>query len=1431
VPQSKQIRNTGGVRGSRNSTPYFHLDGGLVSSPLSFGASDEYYGFYFDYFQTADLQDQRLDSNAGNTRGMLGRSGNRHLAYSDYNNRFDSFVRDIQRTHINNGDNEFNWSLYTKSANTPYSYMARSLEDRVGSATFAGRIANFEAPGVPTRDRFTIPRWGITVPYERPTSDGVAKQMVEDAQAAIRNNGAFTPLIKAAPNGFVVSLANDFDWQWNEQITDGSFNGNRLLSTYWPERAGNNHPLRDLYDLYYDPDSGRSWEKIEDFNGKDLTPDPTSIYKEFLIDPTKLDQQKINYSWPTTTAPKVLMLGPVSNSNFTLGDGDKIIAASPVMTAAVHRTYRLSDESGDNNDEFKADTVLYPSAVGRFGSNALRLGAGDHIVYYDSSFHSISSKKGNSIFLPSFGAFNWSIDWIPGFEGNNTLNQSWLPPNLLQDKQGPALISPIPWDTDAINPLEGINDRKRYNYAEKMSKFAATHDRGTTNSQSNYLYSIHSKRGGHNKGETLLKTYLNLKQDVGSNDAINSRNPVNKLGGMTIQAGRLTDSNKKGKVNYLERTGDNVFYGMDWQFWGQQLPANGSTLANQLAGVGGFTRAAQHEWRAVTMIGGRGRNTFNLGDVIDHITSNGLFYNSDKSYHVSLTHDGIYTQEEARKQGMAYGNIYATSNDGDQTPIQSFVNLNLQADPTMYQVEIQAADPGKKDSTTLAQNVGAWNGLANATNKLLSSPFKIQEDIAKARGEKAFLAKDKSFNRKIARFVGSVVPFIDTAAATISAVVGLVNLFAAKSEKPPKQQLQSVYLAAGLDPAKKAVVINDWHPYTKININVPSLSASDWNSLTLGIKEPTSTGTRSTDIGAYLQLNKTTVNVSENGQTTEQKTDIPLVVLEYLDKNDSLATGNGYYTWSFIDPDNNGELRENAFNPIRSSSLRLFGQLANPKKLEGEDGKPLDSITFPKDYIYSSEEGFDMRYDTLNYAAFFDQSSSPAGANHYSRYYFDSKTISKEGLPSGWDKQVNLFPFTSDVSLEFDSRSNGWYWQPVVQVEKTSEGEANLNTVIDAEKRTLDLDKSKLWIKELNDWKSFSFNELHENVKAFRYSKLATTFYTSSFDENNNSVPDGLEEVERRQQFDANLKLLEGYVSNLSEISQDMLDEEHTLYSLAQITDIESLKEKTFIYNNRPQEDGLVISFNTVDGNGNDAVRKILLFRSNNQLQPALAIQDNNNTISINPSTFKFDHAQNGISRSFAGLYKPTDNTTQLFEYVPYATQDPAPTNLTFEFARELARSRQLPQDLITGKGTISSHLATINSRSENDAITGLFQGDAWLAGDNDGSQQKHRYPFTKFWQWLEGNETRSQFWSTQDSSVGFVNRAEKLADGPVNNSFTNWRPNNIGGPPSWTRSYEVLAVNGETGYWRESDSIANPSDVTGYLVEYSPISGLLTLS
>lgn len=64
---------------------------------------------------------------------------------------------------------------------------------------------------------------------------------------------------------------------------------------------------------------------------------------------------------------------------------------------------------------------------------------------------------------------------------------------------------------------------------------------------------------------------------------------------------------------------------MDWQFWGQQLPANGSTLANQLAGVGGFTRAAQHEWRAVTMIGGRGRNTFNLGDVIDHITSNGLF--------------------------------------------------------------------------------------------------------------------------------------------------------------------------------------------------------------------------------------------------------------------------------------------------------------------------------------------------------------------------------------------------------------------------------------------------------------------------------------------------------------------------------------------------------------------------------------------------------------------------------------------------------------------------------------------------------------------------------------------------------------------------------------------------------------------------------------
>ena len=374
---------------------------------------------------------------------------------------------------------------------------------------------------------------------------------------------------------------------------------------------------------------------------------------------------------------------------------------------------------------------------------------------------------------------------------------------------------------------------------------------------------------------------------------------------------------------------------------------------------------------------------------------------------------------------------------------------------------------------------------------------------------------------------------------------------------------------------------------------------------------------------------------------------------------------------------------------------------------------------------------------------------------------------------------------------------------PVLKINQGANGELDAGTALNPEQQTLDLDQSRLWIKEQNGWTSFRYNELNSNLKAFRYSKLATTFYTSSLDENNNGMPDGQEEVKRKQKFNTKLKSLESYLDSLSDVKQDFIDEELRLYSLAQISDVQTAP---ITINKVTHTDARIISFKSVDRNDNEVDRKIGLYKVNGKLKPAVAVDAKLNVINpIMPSKVQFDVIDQGVTRKFAGYYNKTADTTTYFEYLPA----PSAANTRWSEVKSNAATKTLPASL-SGNTTIKGFLATLASQGETDAITGLFSGPAYMSASNSGNNG--------FWKWLDGPEAGQSFWEkTVNGSGAKTSRA-------VAGAFSNWDRGNLE-PLALTDGY--AAVIGDSGLWRSLNSAHSGA---GSLVEYAPVPGLPNL-
>ena len=1145
----KSIRNSRRQRGT--------AAGAIFGSPIVFGASDEYYDFNLDYYKVV-----RNDN-------------------FNFNEKFPSALADYSDA----------WTdvlspYYYSTGTSEGTRLKQRREENVKTHTFAGSAdqltirSNYRKLNSPNRSTAAE------------LSNEVLTHVVKTIQGAGSSQGLFASIIPGAPNGFLVSEAYDFDVQYGDQ-DPASIESARLLSTYWPERLGSNHPLRDLYDKFfnYSDSSARQWNSSRDRAGTPLTPGTTIAHNN----PLKSSSPRSIYDYSEFNDPAILIAGPFSQSDLRFGDGNNIIISSPMMSIGLHRTLRSDVRyplaSVHTADDFFADTILYPSPVGQYLSNTLSIGDGNNLVYYDSSFSDIKAGKGNNIFIPSFGSFNWSISWIPAYGTNLTtgseeepwgstlnLNSDYLLENRTEkqkDWNGIPLISPIPWDRPkdpsnnedflgglVYNPKDGGLISGSYTSSNEV--FAKDPNRGSVNN----LYTINTfldRYGADDAKKTLQKTYFNGKQLNDKDGPVASYNPVNRLGGLTIRA----------------NGGNNTFFGMDWSYWKHLLPSVGLTTANQqVDDAQKITRAAQHAWESMTFIGGRGNNTFNLGNVIDNITNNGLFYKGDFSYRISLAHEDVFDSEGIYKQGLSFGN----NNDPvTGSALQSVVNLQLKADPATKSVTIQDADPGQSGASVASQ-VSAWNSVGNTANKLIGNPIKMNEDYnknwatklkdkdGKAVAPPSWIAK----STKIGKLIGQAVPFLDTAISVISAVTGLINLFSAKPSRPPKDKIEVTYLQQGLDRAKKAVLINDWHPGTKVNLNLPQVDKSQWNAITLSVNPPTGDSTSNTSQGVYFNINVTS--------PTGAKTDFPLVVLENVGRTQS-GSRFGYFSYDFLDLKNTGL----AFTALGINNLRLFGSLPDPSKLlDNDDKTALNPTIFPQKnrkgdkYTYYSPDGFNMDYDIQNYASTIQNPQKDK--SFYSRYYFNTSNISISDMPPGWSSVDNLQQYTSNVSLEFDSRTLGWYWQPVIKVLP------NLEDNYNPDLQSIDFDQSRLWIKNALEakWEYTSFADLSFNTKAYSNSKRATTFYYSALD------GQGDLEIKRRSDEIQQLDLLASFLPDIRSLDQRLIrDDRSRIYALGQVLSVQSIPSAQAEGSPR---NGLRLVFNSVDAQDQETTVDLFLY-------------------------------------------------------------------------------------------------------------------------------------------------------------------------------------------------------------------------------------------
>jgi len=766
----------------------------------------------------------------------------------------------------------------------------------------------------------------------------ISSYTIDYAQNAIKTKGLFSNLVPGAINGTIAEVGRIYDNQYNISSNDTNLP---------PEYRDRVKPAFEAYNkLLFNP-----------------FPVPTNGYQ--------MDFRNNNEN-------NTFLMGPYSKVNILLGDGNNIVMNSPAMFAGI---VTVLQQSGTKQTyPFKTSNyIFYPSAQGEKGTNTLKLGDGNNIIYYDSSMKEIVTGDGNNVFLPSFGSFNWAQNNLQSLAVYNSIYNP-KPTNN-------TFFTPVP-QTAA---LEQLNNNKEYstdNIYAIVSNWANGYltERDGGFSQMTYVGGTAGAPNNPYRTESGLKNYIDP-----------SKAPT--IGGQSMIGGK----------------GNDVFYGVDPRFYDYDSASDTGIKGEAERAVfrlpTGDTkneRFSYQNFETIKMLGGGGNNIFYLGNPTK-ISPDGMQFFGDFTYQIATSHKALAT--EAQQKELAYGAVDFGANT---------VSINLSTNLNSYTNTTQNFDQKTGTNPKGVDIAKASISTANATNKFFDK----------------VLEKGK---------VWKFIPYADFALSAASAITDIVKLFSPPDPQPTI--IKDTTLLQPLGSWKKAVEINDWNPGTIIEINVdPTIttapSITRWNNIQFTINNPTkSTGSV---YGTSITW--------QQGNTPEQ----PLLRLDGLG-----SPQYGYYSYNF----GNGK-----YEAINQNNLSFFGTIAI-----GVDGiNPLKNYTANNGFVFSS--------------------SNPNVAS-----------LSSDGVYDFYWNDLNNSTINLDtarlsarsLSIEFDSRSLGWYWQPVFASKLppgTKEAtQDELNNAI-----TLDENASRLWVE--NDdapgtWKYYTFKQFDTVTEAFRDALLAKTYY------------------------------------------------------------------------------------------------------------------------------------------------------------------------------------------------------------------------------------------------------------------------------------------------------------------------------------------------
>lgn len=810
----------------------------------------------------------------------------------------------------------------------------------LGSSTFAADPVKGNIPGNGDGQFYTKWAHAITGNTKQDTPASTLSDFIIDyAENILKTKGLFSSLIPNTRDGYIISTNNFY--QRESRITS---EGDVALP---PE-----------YRPYIQP-------AIEAYN---------RLLSGTQSAPLNLDLRNNNQN-------NTLLLGPYSNANIVIGDGNNIILNSPAMFDASFGLYQRG--YFDTTAQKASYWSFYPSSQGQAKSNTISLGEGNNLVYYDSSIKLIETKNGDNVFAPSFGSFNWAK--------NNFQNLTPISSQFQPKADNKTWFTPF-----TINAANGGSDGdKAYSFQDTYSVVG------------NYGDGIETYRNPSSYSQmTYVGSVAGAPNNPIKDGGLVDQSKLPTIGGQIIRAGN----------------GDDVFYGVDPYFYNYDATTgsgisgenNRDVFINQTTNTKN-ERFSYQIFETITMLGGKGNDIFYLGNPT-RIAPDGFNYKGDYSYKISTNHRDLVGPTE--RESLAF----AEKNAG-----VDIIELNLSADIRKLNNTTQSYEPGTGQNPRGADFAkAAVTGYFGAADKFLD----------------AFTDIGSSFK---------FMPLIDIGLSAASGISEMIKIFT-PSPLPPIVVSNDV-LTQPLGQWRQSVEINDWNPGTIINIKIdPTWTTQQlpgrWSNVILDIGQKK---TSADDTGTSISWRKGSDAASNQ-----------IIFIDALGNK-----GTGYYSFNF---------KTGQYDQITEQNLDFFGTIA-----AGVNGiNPLTNYTAKNGFVFSSTDASVA-------------SMAPQGA--YQFYWNDKNNRTLQ--PSGRDLLNEARESSEALSIQFDSRSLGWYWQPSYQSTlppgTTNPTEDQLRNAI-----SIDENASKLWVVSEDDatkWEYHTFADFKTKSEAFQDSLLAKTFY------------------------------------------------------------------------------------------------------------------------------------------------------------------------------------------------------------------------------------------------------------------------------------------------------------------------------------------------